>query len=198
MASFDPKNVSASPDVAVRAAAREDLDHLRRWGWHREPYLAEYNIPLLSDADLDSLWITLTARPGQLLYHGLLDDRLVAQIKLRDIGTPPGSAELGIMMDASEVGRGLGKAIITRVLALAFEELGLDVVRLEVAGYNARAIAAYAACGFRETSRQWVQLDSRVDFAGLLKSPEHAWLSEWVRVDAGITRVVILAMEARK
>ena len=71
-------------------------------------------------------------------------------------------------------------------------------IHLDVAGYNQRAVAAYRACGFAETSRQWVQLDSRTDFSALLGDPKYAWLAQWVRVEAGITRVLVLAMEARQ
>lgn len=198
MASFDPKNVTASADVSVRAAARADFEDLRRWGWHREPYLAEYNMPLLSEHDLDLLWGKLTGTANQLLYHGFCGPVLIAQIKLRKLDRAGGCAELGIMMDPRFVGRGLGKAIVTQTIAIAFADLGLGIIRLEVAAYNLRAVAAYRACGFAETSRRWVQLDSRTDFAALLRDPQYAWLAQWVRVDAGITRILVLAMEARQ
>ena len=197
MASFDHDNASASTNVSVRPATRLDLDGLRRWGRHREPYLAEFNVPPLTSADLDELWELLSGRSGQLLYHGFLAGRLIAQIKLRDVGAPGGSAELGITMDPSFVGRGLGRVLLTQTLELAFSVLRLACVRLDVAAYNRRAIAAYSACGFRECTRRWVQLDSRTDFAALLRAPEYAWIAESVRIENGITRILILAMEAR-
>ena len=174
------------------------MDALLSWGRHADPLFADYNVPRLTPADVDRWWTTQAARPGRLLFAGLLDGVLVAQMTLRDLEREPGRADFGITMDPRYVGKGLGKRFISALLGIAFSELGLERITLEVAGYNLRAVAAYGACGFVETGRTWSQLDSPVAFADLIERSAYAWLKEWVRVNGDVVRFLVIAMEARK
>ena len=54
----------------------------------------------------------------------------------------------------SSSGRGLGTEAIRLVLRHAFGTLGMHRVDLKVLDFNARAIAAYRACGFVEEGRE--------------------------------------------
>jgi len=66
---------------------------------------------------------------------------------------------LGITIgDKSYWGRGLGREAINLLLDYAFRYRNLRKVWLTVNGANARAIAAYEACGFVEEGRQRAQV----------------------------------------
>ena len=195
---FELPDVSASAELLVRRLRRADLDALPSWGHHTDPLFTDYNVPALRDIDLDAWWYSFNGDPSRILYAGILDGRLIAQLTLRAVDRVQRSADFGISMDPRYVNAGFGTRFITQLLNIAFDELQLDRVTLDVAGYNRRAVKAYVSCGFIETARSWMQLDTRINFRDLLERSEYAWLKEWVRIEDGVVRFVVLAMEARR
>jgi diamine N-acetyltransferase len=75
----------------------------------------------------------------------------VGQISLYQIDWQARRAEFGRLMigDPAARGRGLAKAATTLLLGVAFDQFGLDEVRLEVFGHNSAAISVYLSCGFQ-------------------------------------------------
>ena len=61
---------------------------------------------------------------------------------------------LGVLIgDPAQRGRGLGSDAIRTVLRFAFDEMNLDLVRLQVWSFNGRALACYRRLGFVEEAR---------------------------------------------
>lgn len=58
------------------------------------------------------------------------------------------------IFDPCRLGKGLGTAVIKRVLAYAFDELALHRVSLRVLAFNERAITAYLKSGFSIEGRE--------------------------------------------
>ncbi len=76
--------------------------------------------------------------------------RPIGQAALYNIDWHGGTAEFGRLMigAADAAGRGLAREATAAIVALAFEQLGLQEVHLEVLPGNVRAIKVYESCGF--------------------------------------------------
>ena len=79
--------------------------------------------------------------------------RPIGQAALYNVDWVNGTAEFGRLMVgvADAAGRGLAREATAAIVALAFEQLGLQEVYLEVVPGNVRAIKVYEACGFEVT-----------------------------------------------
>jgi len=177
---------------------REDVDAFAGWARHADPLFDHYNVPALSAADADALWAALSASPASSRpYAGLADDRVVAVLIVRQIDPAAASGELGIMLDPAYVGRGIGRRILGAFATVLGDE-GFRRLRLEVAGYNGRAIAAYLASGFAVRDEYWADPEPGLDIELLLDGPAADTVSANVRLDPdGRYRVRIVRMERR-
>jgi diamine N-acetyltransferase len=79
-----------------------------------------------------------------------LDNQPVGQVSLYNIDWKSGSAEYGRLMigNAAARGKGYAKQATTLLLGLAFNELNLGEIFLEVKAENGPAIAVYESVGF--------------------------------------------------
>jgi RimJ/RimL family protein N-acetyltransferase len=163
--------VADDPIVAIRPMRRADVDAFSGWGRHDDPLFRHYNVPALTRADADAMWVLLSAEPKRRRpYAGLAGDRIVATLMARNMDLPPGSCELGIMLDPAYLGQGMGKRILRAFIAV-LEADGFRRVHLEVAGYNERAVAAYRTAGFTMCDEYWADPEPGVDIASLLEGP---------------------------
>jgi len=146
--------------VTLRAFRDDDRVARRQHGWHREIQrgLGHDRVSgAMSDAEARAWFDTLAARSadGALGWAVEADGELAGGVSLFDLREDGRKARLGIGMYAPRfVGRGLGSGAIRLVLRHAFGTLGMHRVELKVLADNARAIAAYRACGFVEEGRE--------------------------------------------
>ncbi len=102
------------------------------------------------------------------------DDAYIGTIELYDVRGS--SATLGIIIgEHSHWGRGYGPEAIHALLGYAFQELGLDHIRLNTFGDNARAQAAFRKVGFREVTRSRIA-GGRIDVH--MELHRGAWLEQ--------------------
>ncbi len=143
--------------VTLRSLA--DLDNLawRRIQNHfRDPEIAHLNG---TPPNRMPLWLLkrvlkADARRTDRATFGIFDEdgEYIGTIELYDVRGS--SATLGIIIgERSHWGRGYGPEAIHALLVHAFQELGLEHVRLNTFGDNLRAQAAFRKVGFREVSR---------------------------------------------
>jgi len=188
--------VSEQANVAVRPLRREDLDAFGSWGAYDDPLLRHYTPRALSPAASDALFRELTGTPHRnRAYAGLYEDRFVATLLLRDLDAVAGTAEVGIVLHPGYLGQGLGPRIL-RAFAAVLASEGLRQLRLDVAAFNRRAIAAYRSVGFVPSGERWGEPEPGIDLATLLSSPAAAAVSPHVRRSAdGTFSIRILQME---
>ncbi|MCM2972541.1 GNAT family N-acetyltransferase [Larsenimonas suaedae] len=98
----------------------------------------------------------MAAGPGKHLLVATLEGRLVGQISLlveehrprrRHVGS------LGMGVDETHHGKGIGTRLLGAALELADDWLGLTRLELNVYSDNAAAIALYSRAGFEEEGR---------------------------------------------
>lgn len=190
-------NVPEQANVAVRPLRRADLNAFGSWGRYEDPVFRHYDPRPLGSHEADALWRQLSHTPGTRAYAGLAGGRFVASLIVRDLDVRAGSGEIGIMLAPALVGRGLGPRIL-RTFAAVLAVEGIHRLRLEVAGFNRRAIAAYRAAGFSQTGERWGEAEPGIDLATLLATPAAEVVREHVRpAPDGTLRVRILRMELR-
>jgi RimJ/RimL family protein N-acetyltransferase len=191
-------NVFEEGIVAVRPMCRDDVDALAGWGIHDDPLFRHYNVPLLSRGDADELWAFLAGVPEQRRpFAGLVGERVVASLLVRNMEPAAGSGELGIILDPACIGMGLGRRILAAFAAVLAAE-GFRRLHLEVAGYNGRAIAAYRAAGFAVYDEYWSDPEAGMDVESLLAGPAAGAMSPNVRRAAdGRYRMRTVRMERR-
>jgi ribosomal-protein-alanine N-acetyltransferase len=134
-----PTQRSAVADVLWRPLAVGDLAYVAALEAqiHRPPW----TLGNFRDAIAAGYWASVGEHEGRILVYGVL---MLA----------PGEAQvlnLSVVHDARR--RGLGRALLRRLLAVAAER-GAQQVFLEVRAGNAAAIALYAGAGFEPVARR--------------------------------------------
>ena len=183
--------------LRVRPFERRDIPWMQQWQPHTDPLLKPYDMPRLSGEQHEQFWEYWTGKPATISLVGELNSRCIAHILLRDHCEAQASADLGIALDPAYLDRGLGTELLRLTRAYAAQTLGIEKITLEVAGWNRRALAAYAKAGFEEIDRRWIQWDTPVDVRALLCKPGNEWLHAFVRIDTGYT-IVLVRMCAQK
>lgn len=84
------------------------------------------------------------------------DYRPVGQVSLYNINWSAKNAEFGRLMigEPDAVGKGLARIATQLILNMAFRELGVEEVYLEVYAHNERALSFYKGIGFKITASQ--------------------------------------------
>jgi diamine N-acetyltransferase len=131
-----------------RTLAWRNQDHIRRWFFFSERLTAEQHAAWFAryqQRDDDFVFIIEEAA----------GERPIGQVAIYNVDWAKGTAEFGRLMigEADAAGRGLAREAAAAAVALAFEQLGLQEIYLEVLPGNVRAIKVYEACGFEVTSR---------------------------------------------
>ncbi len=143
-----------SGPVGLRLLEENDLpqtlawrnqDHIRRWFFTSDRLTPEQHFAWFTryqQRDDDFVFIIEELGPGS---------RPIGQAALYNVDWARGTAEFGRLMigPANAAGRGLARAATSALVALAFDQLGLQEVYLDVMPDNIRAIRVYETCGFK-------------------------------------------------
>ncbi len=144
--------------VTLRGITREDLPLLWRFNNDLEVELAGGGDPPIPQAfeRLQAEFDRETAKGGRdgAWFAIEADGKFIGQCALRSIDETARTCELGIAIgDQGYWGRGYGREAVRMLLDYAFRLRNYRRVWLWVHGDNARAIAAYRACGLVEEGR---------------------------------------------
>jgi diamine N-acetyltransferase len=140
--------------VRLRLLRKDDLpltlrwrnqDHIRRWFFFSDLITPEQHASWFEqyrEHDDDFVFIIEDIQAG---------NRPVGQVALYHIEWAQRRAEFGRLMigEASAAGKGLAFAATQLALRIAFQDLALQELFLEVFADNQRAIAIYTGAGFR-------------------------------------------------
>lgn len=140
--------------IVLRELAREDLPRIRAWRASRELYrwLAGDYRP--SSAADEEAWFARyqanRARERRYAICMATSGEHIGNLYLLEIDADARSAEFHIFIaEPMHRGKGYGEAALHEALQIAFRDLGLDRVRLQVLSDNARALALYEKTGFK-------------------------------------------------
>jgi RimJ/RimL family protein N-acetyltransferase len=146
------------------------LEH--SWRWLNDPETKRLTMtPDFSRSDQERFFASLP-RPGYFIWGvALADGTAIGAAGLKGVRRDTASY-WGYIGEASFRGKGLGR----HLLALVEDEariLGLSVLDLQVAAFNAVAIALYEKAGYRETGRDG---DALIMMKSLQREEPTMWL----------------------
>jgi len=101
-------------------------------------------------------WFANPKEDAQVFFIVRMEDNeLIGTIGLHEINNISRTATLGIFIgDKSGRNKGYGTEAIRLILDYGFNYLNLNNIKLDVMDFNARAIASYKKCGFKEYGRR--------------------------------------------
>ena len=145
---------------ALFLRALEESDVERTHIWHNDvglyDTLGDSFRPISRTSELEWLRrkIAFSATELNLAICAKTTGEHIGNIYLRDIDWVARRGSLHIFIGVSEYrGKGYGREAVRQMLRLAFCELNLNRVYLEVLAHNSTAIKTYEACGFEMEGR---------------------------------------------
>ena len=143
--------------VELRPFEASDIDRIMGWITSRELLLLWagpfVSWPLRREALEEHLAAAGGEKPKLLIYKAVDADtgEAVGHIELTQIDHLNRSARIGRVLVGPDRlrGQGIGQTITRAVLPIAFEQLGMHRVDLNVFDYNKGAIACYQKVGFK-------------------------------------------------
>ena len=146
---------SPRPDVRLRPFAPADYELLA--SWLTTPFElivwggSRFKLPLTAEQLDRHLIATRSEFPLRHVFTAELDGQPVGHIELNAVSREHSCATLcRVLVGKPRArGRGLGQAMVERALEVAFDQLGLHRVDLNVHDQNVVAIACYERVGFR-------------------------------------------------
>jgi RimJ/RimL family protein N-acetyltransferase len=154
------KLVLKSERLGFVTLIREDIPTMTAWFQNLEygAYLmGSGHRPLTLEAE--TKWFEENATPSQsLVCFGILEletQRLIGTCSLMDINLVNGIATLGIGIGEPEcLGKGYGTEAVKLLVEYGMFFLNLHNIKLEVFGFNPRAMRAYEKAGFSLVGRR--------------------------------------------
>jgi ribosomal-protein-serine acetyltransferase len=171
------RTLAPDEDEILFALVDRNRERLHRWmPWEpmtRKPSdtrnFIERALASETDREANGIWI---------------DGRLVGMIGMR-VDVADGKGEFGYWIDAEVEGRGVVTRASERMLAFAFDELGLHRVELQAASTNTRSLAVADRLGM---TREGISRESQRDPEGHHDMVRFGLLAdEWRRARAGGT-----------
>lgn len=181
----------------VRIRYWQSRDDVAQRGWpsYSDPLHPLWNVPRPTSVSVyDNLF------PGGKTYTRRvwaienIYDILIGRLSLRDIETQIYRARLGISLAAPYVGQGLGTEAMILFLDYFFGTLGFQIMVLDVATFNERAVRCYEHLGFRSVSSEW-RKSGCTSCLRALEDPSHEHLKPYFRRERSMVWVQFLEME---
>jgi len=150
--------------VLLRPFIREDVEKRSKWKPYPDPLYFHYNMSEMSEnqketwylkkkSDLAALWLSIDNMAGQL----------VGFICLYKIEPKTKTAWVGIYLGYEFIDRGMGTDAMLTLLRYYFEEMQFELLFLDVASHNIRAIRCYRKCGFEFIRKKYSDHDPRMN-----------------------------------
>jgi RimJ/RimL family protein N-acetyltransferase len=172
--------VLRSERLSLRSWTFHDDELADDWPSYNDPLEPLWNLPRQVGLSGD-VWSFFESSAMRRTWA--VEDRtghLIGRISLRDIDTRKSQARLGITFGAPYIGRGLGTEALALFLTYYFTELGFQIMVLDVAAPNQRAVRSYERLGFSFVGGDWRIADSRFN-QRILDAPAYASLQRFFR-----------------
>jgi len=141
--------------IQLAAVQREYLPKYVEWlnDWEIAQFLKP-GIPMPFNLEDETDWFENRRKSKDNFLFAILildDNKLIGNCGLHNVNLKNRKAVFGIFIgDKNYWNKGYGTDATRTLLRFAFEELGLNLVELEVYAFNQRAIRAYEKAGFRQ------------------------------------------------
>ena len=139
-------------DAVAFAEYRADPDVARYQSW--DAYTLQDALSFIAETATDH-----PGMPGEWFQFAVADpssDELLGDVALRVDDEDTSRAELGFTMSSAHQGKGYATEAVTRVIAYAFERLGVETVYAIVDARNDASVALLERIGMRRTTTKHV------------------------------------------
>ncbi|PHM69267.1 GNAT family N-acetyltransferase [Xenorhabdus kozodoii] len=145
-------------EIIIRAIEPEDAEHYQRIFSHPDVYSNTLQRPCPSN----EMWrerLKLNTQEGGIDFVAEVDGKVVGTIGLFTYTNPRRrhTVNIGLGVDATYFGKGVGSKLVAFVIDYAFNWLGCIRIELEVFVDNEKAIALYKKFGFEVEGIQRMQ-----------------------------------------
>jgi len=151
-----PKVLGRCGRITFRRFRRADLKARLTWPPYVDPFFAHLNYPLSTFVERERWLLTRITNTGKT-YLALEDEDgdLIGEMSLREIDSKARSSRLGIHLAADRLGQGYGWEAIKGLLDYYFNDMRFEVIFLDVAEYNTRALRLYEGLHFLHIRHFW-------------------------------------------
>jgi RimJ/RimL family protein N-acetyltransferase len=171
--------------VQLAAVQREYLPKYVEWlnDWGIAQFLKP-GIPMPFNLEDEMEWFENRRKSKESFVFAILtrdEGKLIGNCGLHNVNLKNRKAVLGIFIgDKNYWSQGYGTDATKTLLRFAFEELGLNLVELEVYAFNPRAIRAYEKAGFRQSGvhRQGIYRDGKFHDEYIMSILREEWAQE--------------------
>lgn len=139
-------------DLLIRPLILDDVFQMENWGTHETPLLGDYNFPKMTDVEKKRWYRLKTLNIFNKYYGVLLEGRLIGYMGIKNIKRIKRESTLGIVFDPNYINKGYGTRTLKIFLDHYFKEMKMNIMYLEVAKFNDRAMRVYQKLGFKTTS----------------------------------------------
>ena len=138
------------PRIKIRKLKLDDVFEMRKWGYHDNPLLGDYNFPDMNDKEL-KVWYKLKTIGWNNKYYGIFNEAgsLIGYMGIKNIRRIKRESTLGIVFDPNNVSLGYGTECLLTFLNHYFTKMKMKRMYLEVAEFNKRAHRLYEKMGFK-------------------------------------------------
>ena len=134
--------------LSVKPLHPKDVLQMTQWGKHEDLRLLHYNFNYTSVHDCQRWYRSKNKMLRKYIFGIYTEDILVGYITLKNINWIFRKAEMGIVLNPSEVNKGYGTKAIKKYLRIVFDQYKMKKIILRVAAFNKRAKRAYEKVGF--------------------------------------------------
>jgi RimJ/RimL family protein N-acetyltransferase len=142
--------------VAIRRFRRRDLEGRMTWPPYTDPYFTHLNYDLSTFLEREKWILSRTLNTGRI-YFAIEDEsgRLIGEMSLRDVDASDRVSRLGIHLASNKVGMGYGSDALKALLSYYFRTMAWNVMYLDVAAHNVRALHVYEKLHFGHLAPFW-------------------------------------------
>ncbi len=142
--------------VKVRRFKRSDAKERMAWPPYTDALFTHLNYRLSSFIDRERWLLTRMTDSGRI-YFAIEDENghLIGEMSLREIDAAARTSRLGIHLASNKLGQGYGREALSALLDHYFNEMRYNVLYLDVAAFNKRALRLYENLHFRHLSSFW-------------------------------------------
>ena len=126
------------------------------WPPYTDPLFTHLNYPLSTFIERERWILARVANAGRI-YFAIQDEAgvLIGEMSLREINSRARTSRLGIHLASNKRGLGYGREAMEALLEHYFMDMRYNVLFLDVAAHNLRALKLYESLQFRHLGPFW-------------------------------------------
>ncbi|MCD6404887.1 MAG: GNAT family N-acetyltransferase [Planctomycetes bacterium] len=142
--------------VKVRRFRRSDAKERLAWPPYTDLLFTHLNYRLSTFVDRER-WLLARMTDTGRIYFAVEDEKghLIGEMSLREIDADARTSRLGVHLASNKLGQGYGREALSALLDHYFNRMRYDVLYLDVAAHNKRALRLYESLHFRHLSPFW-------------------------------------------